>query len=191
MSTRVIAGNYVKRTGDTMTGNLGMNPGLTVDGQDVSDLLNQVAAMIASAQGPSGKMVKNADQDSLQSGVETLVTFETIPAEYTDGIEDLANNRFVIPIAGYYSIVGSIRLDNILVEYAEFSSIIKVNTTKVCTYFAQIVINKPITCLCVLPCQYLAVNDIVRLYAKQTAVEDDVDIIGDIWSTFLAVQRVR
>ena len=184
--------DLLKRTGDTMTGNLNMGAGLTVDGKDISvDIATMIATGIAAAQSPSGKLVLTATQLNVTKFSETLVVLDQIPAEFTDEIEDIANHQIIIPETGYYAIVGQVTFENLLAENANYTALIKVNATSVCRASEQANNVNNASCLLVMPSQYCVLNDVIKLYAISGASDNTIDIRCDADMTFLAVQRVR
>jgi len=141
-------------------------------------------------QRPSGKLYLGNPQNDLVDSAVTRVLIDTIPAEYTDGIENGGSSWIIPVVAGYYSIVGQVMFNNVIADKG-YESVIKVNTVIVCRNFvhASLVLN--VAALVCLPCHYVGAGERIDLFATSYAGVNTVDISSGETLTFLAVQRVR
>ena len=146
-------------------------------------------------QRPSGMLLLGADQlNILAGGVDVTIEIDTIPAAFTDGIENAGTYRITPGVAGFYCIVANIRFFNVINDKA-YSANIFLDGARIATNLmhASDPAITSINSVCVLPCQYLSAINFLELVANCYAGANTVDILGDVasQSTFLAVQRVR
>ena len=142
---------------------------------------------------PSSKLELSADMINLTSGLAYKVTLDTVPAAYTDGVEDTVNNRIVIPKDGFYHIVGNVTFYNIIAA-AIYESWITINagvinTSRNYQHASVGGAGIDITCWTILPNHFLGVGDFVYLYCQQNSGVNTVDVNRVM--TYLGVQRVR
>jgi len=140
-------------------------------------------------QRPSGCLYLNNIQLNLVDSTPTLVLLETIPAEYTDGIENVGTHRITPGKAGFYSIVGKIRLEQVVAD-KKYEALIKVSGVVIHQQYIHASLADVIGVSCVIPCLYLTAANYVELWAESFAGVNTVDISSAL-DTFLAVQRVR
>ena len=141
-------------------------------------------------QRPSGKLYLANAQINLVNAAPTRVLFDTIPAEYTDGIEDVGQHEIVAPSTGYYSIAGQVMFENVIADKG-YSARIYVDGVSVCANFVHASLVLEVAAPVVLPGHYVLAGETIRLYAVSYAGVDTVDIQTGQTNTYLAVQRVR
>ncbi len=142
-------------------------------------------------QRPSGKIILDAIHHNLVDTVVTVVPFNTIPAEYTDGIEDVVNHRITPGVAGFYNIVGRVKfLDCVLGR--SYTSAIRLNGAGYLNFdYKEATAFTTVTTICCVPNQYLSNTDFIELVAVSNAGANTVDIDSEPWFSYLALQRVR
>jgi len=142
-------------------------------------------------QRPSSKLYLGSNQNDLVSGAPVLVTLDTKPAAYIDGIENVATHRITPGRPGFYAIVGSVFFVNVIASKV-YHTLIKINgATFIAESVSHAVIVDDVSALCCVPNQYLAATDYIELYAMSEAGVNTVDVYGSEDRTYLAVQRVR
>lgn len=142
-------------------------------------------------QKPSGMMYLSADQLNLVTDTETLVELDAIQAGFNDAIENVATHRITPGPAGFYSMVGQVRFDNV-VALKDYHAEIRLNGAgAIQNNVSHASTTKPVTAICVVPNWYLAADDYIELWAEANADVNTVDIDATELRTFLAIQRVR
>ena len=145
-------------------------------------------------QRPSGKLYLGSEQINLVDMTETLVELDTIPAGYTDGVENVVTHRITPGVAGFYSIVGQVYFVGCIANKSYYS-LIRLNAAGawLCDRGVHTggLVGHAVAAICILPNQYLSKTDFVSLWAQSNAGVDTVDITQTEPRTFLALQRVR
>ena len=141
-------------------------------------------------QRPSGFLYRSIYQEDLIRNTLTLVELNTIPAEYTDGIENIVTHRIIPGINGFYNISGQVTFFGCGPD-SQCSVRILRNAVEIHRNTLQIGAGIQIAPQCNLPCQYLLSTDFLELWAVVYGTLDTVDIMDGIAHTFLTVQRVR
>ena len=141
-------------------------------------------------QRPSGMLVLANAQLNLVNNVNTLVELDSIPGDFTDGIEDIVNHRITPGVAGEYSIVGNVKFSSVVAN-TRYSVNLYLNLANMVTSWVVLHSSNtdPLSFRTILPCQNFSATDYIELWAQSNSGNNLVDI--DINYTFLAVQRVR
>lgn len=142
-------------------------------------------------QRPTGKLYLANDQLNLVSGAMTIVQLDTIPPEYTDGIENVGTYGITPGVPGFYSIVGQVWFYNVVADKWYDSAILINAATFECESSSQSSQPASITTKSVAASIYLTNTDFVRLVAWSGAGVHTVDIGAGRPRTFLNLQRVR
>jgi len=129
-------------------------------------------------------------QLNILSDVKTLILFDAIDPNFTDGIEDVANHRILPGVAGYYYFSASI--------VAQTISVAKDHTLHVARNPGAITIAQDSRhsgmnfnlALAVSDVCYLAANQWLDVYYMQHD-SDNVDVLAYTNMSWLSVQRVR
>ena len=132
----------------------------------------------------------SSNQENLVSGAYTLVELDTIPADYTDGIENIGTHRITPGQPGFYAIVGQVHFMGVVAD-TSYITIIEVNGSYVCNHIVDASQVGAISVPAVLPNIKIGLTDYIELFAKSMAGVDTVDIDSTPYRTFLSVQRVR
>ena len=144
----------------------------------------------SSLQKPSGKMYLTGSQLNLADSVWILVELDTIPAGFTDGIEDVVNHRITPGVAGLYSVMGQVQFREVVADKkyqvaiwitggaAEAYSIVQASIADRITANCQTILN-------------LSATDSMELKVASIAGVNTVDLWGGIGETYFCVQRVR
>lgn len=136
-------------------------------------------------QRPSGKMIGPA-QSSLATGNLIKMLINTIPAHYTDGIEDALNNRIIPGIAGFYNITANIIYEDPVAD-TRYTAVTYVTGVQVDANIQHASHENYLTCHCNLASHWLSAVDVVELYAQHFSGGASVNVT----SSNLCVQRVR
>jgi len=131
----------------------------------------------------------SADHENLVNGVETLIPLDTIPAGYTDGIENVVTHRITPGVAGFYSIHGQARLFNTVAAKC-YSAQLRVSGVVKDYFYAHAAASTfAVTVSCHFESFYLSAVNYLELWVMSDAGVDTVDV-GKI-GTYLEVQKVR
>jgi len=143
-------------------------------------------------QRPSGYLYLNSVQTNLVDGTPEIVELDTVTSDFFDGIENILTHRITPGIAGYYSIVGNVRFEQLVGDKCYKAEIKVSGNTKDETiiYVGTGGVGKSIGARCVIPTLHFSATDYVELWATSFADVNTVDISSAI-NTFLSVQRVR
>jgi len=173
------AGNFNAYAGQ-LTFDLQMAEGGLVDGKDVSEI-----------QKPSGNLYLSSDQLNLEKSVFTLVNFDSILPEFTDGIENTTTHIITPGQAGFYLVAVQVAMKNVLADYF-YGARLRRNAgeTELWRSYLQASISGTIHIAGTVIC-YLNIDDYVDVQAAQYTVEDTVDIGAGSNTTFLYLQRIR
>jgi len=144
----------------------------------------------AAHQRPSGKLYLGARQYNLVDSVVTLVELDTIPAGFTDGIEDTANHRITPGVAGFYDIIGNVIFLG-TVPSRHFLTLVRLNGAstiiRACNQSSKLVelsVNAHAL-------YYLSDTDYLEMNVVSYSGDNTIDIHENEEYTFLSVQRVR
>ena len=137
-----------------------------------------------------GKLYLGTDQLNLVNGSMTLIELDTIPANFTDGIEDTGNHRITPGQAGFYHIIGQVTFRHVVADVAYLARIrLNGNDYKATgTGLAAVALSLTIPVVVHL---YLSATDYVELIVVSFSGNNTVDVFGTEDQTFLSLQRVR
>jgi len=142
-------------------------------------------------QRPSGKLYLANNQLNLVSTVCTLVDLDTIPADFTDGIENTGTHRITPGYGGFYAITGQVTFEAVVAD-KDYEARVRLNGGGyICRNVSHASKAGSLSVPVSLSCQLMTVADYIELWAQSDAGVDTVDInISEVF-TFLALQRVR
>lgn len=138
-----------------------------------------------------GKLYLGTDQTNLVNGTWTTIALDTIAPNFSNGIEDISNNKITPGIAGLYLIVGSVSFYNVVVdkEYgvkitknAGFSNI----AIKDYKYASMVAYSLKIATIC-----YLSATDYIQLRAMSRSGDNTVDVESAEINTSLAITKLQ
>ena len=128
---------------------------------------------------------------NIVDATDTLVLLDAIQAGFTDGIEDTVNHRITPAVAGYYSINGQVRLQE-LVANVVYQVFVKISGALLlgCENWVHSSNVNSMMLRCGMPSYYLTATDYLELWVHFYCGANTVDI-SSAYSTCLAIQRVR
>jgi len=166
-------------------GNLVTPVGITTTGD--------IKALLCDADGRLRINIKNTAKaraflNTLQTVIGHAFVKIALDAKTYDpgGNFDIANSRFVAPIAGFYLVLGGIRVtDATLVADRNYGAHIYRNSIKILETWQQSSVARRLT-IFTYDVIELAVNDFVELFMYQDS-PGPVDLVANSFSTFMAV----
>jgi len=123
----------------------------------------------------------SATQENLVDGVYTKITFDTETYDPNSNFDAVTNNRYTVPVTGYYQVNGNIVFTNIVADklytaaiYADGAAVaIGFNTAS--TVGSEVANVSDVV--------YLTSGQVVELYARSSAGVNTVDVLGGATTT--------
>ena len=140
-------------------------------------------------QRPSGRMYLFAVQNNIADGSWVDIVLNAVSADFKDGIEDIANHRIVVDVAGFYFVNGQISLKEAPVNI-QYSVRITKNAAAICLAVLHnrdlLILRRNFSNII-----YCSAGDIFEMSVYSADATNATDIQGGENETYLAVQRVR
>lgn len=138
---------------------------------------------------PSGGLYLNGAQNNVSNVGLVKVTLDMVSADFTDGIEDTANNKITPGVAGWYLIAAQVVFSNTVVD-KKYSAFLKVSgSSKRMNYVqaSQIAqLSLPLMALL-----KLSNTDYIDLWVDNRDGDGAEDLLTSQKYTYLFVQKVR